>query len=65
MDRDRINLVFNQLTATLEQEHDKQQELDMLDAFRNEPRPMPEGMIPDGIPLGHIALRGDFEQPTI
>lgn len=65
MDRYKVDLAFNQLTHSLEQEYIDQQEQAKHDAFRVEPRPIPEGLIPNGIPLGHIALIGDFEDPTI
>ena len=65
MDRYNVDFAFKQLTDPLEQEYIHQQEQAKRDAFRVESRPIPEGLIPNGIPLGHIALRGDFEQPTI
>jgi len=65
MNRHNVDLAFKQLTDPLEREYIDQQEQAKLDAFIVEPRPIPEGMIPNGIPLGHIALRGDFEKPTI
>ncbi len=55
-----IDRVFSELTASVEQEHEQKR----VDAFSPEARPIPEGLVRNGIPLGHIALRGDFE-PTV
>lgn len=52
-----VDRIFTQITAPLELENTQKR----IDAFTPEARPVPEGLIPKGIPLGHIALRGDFE----
>lgn len=33
-------------------------------AFQAEARPVPEGLLPIGLPAGHIALRGEFPTPA-
>jgi len=52
-----VDKIFTQITAPLESEDTQKR----IDAFTPEARPIPEGLMPKGIPLGHIALRGDFE----
>lgn len=54
-----IDATFSKLIVSLEEEFEQKK----IKAFVPESRPIPEGLIPKGIPLGHIALRGDFE-PT-
>lgn len=52
-----IDRIFSQITAQVEEEFERKKS----DAFVPETRPIPEGLIQQGIPLGHIALRGDFQ----
>lgn len=56
MRRHEIDTIFGQMVAPLELEIEQTRR----DAFVPESRPIPEGLIPNGLPLGHIALRGDF-----
>lgn len=63
MDEYETNAVFKQLTNSLEMEFDEQRERAKREAFKPEPRSVPDGLIPKGIPFGHIALRGDFDVP--
>ena len=56
-----VDATFYQLTAPIEEELDQRKTADF--ARKPETRPIPEGLIPNGLPLGHIALRGDFESP--
>ncbi|MEO6761176.1 MAG: hypothetical protein ABI220_02230 [Candidatus Saccharimonadales bacterium] len=61
MDEYDFDVAFGQLTAPLETEFDATREIARSAAFRTESRPIPEGLILHGVPLGHIALRGDFD----
>lgn len=54
---------FQQLTASLESEREQLKAMERDLAFQVEPRPIPEGLIAKGIPLGHIAFMGDFDTP--
>lgn len=51
-----VDGIFNTLITPIEQEREQAKK----EGFR-ESRPIPEGLIPNGLALGHIALRGDFE----
>lgn len=59
-----VDPIFNQLVCALEQESEEQKEVRRRAAFRVESRPNPEGLIPDGIPPGHVTFMGDFENPA-
>ena len=52
---------FRDLAALFE-ELELMRALEREAAFQVEPRPIPEGLCPNGIPLGHIAFMGDFDQ---
>lgn len=60
-----VDATFYQLTAPIEEELRQEREQKIKTDFAGKPetRPIPEGLIPNGLPLGHIALRGDFESP--
>ena len=53
---------FTRLTAALAAEVEGFCVMERDAAFTVEPRPIPEGLIPIGIPLEHIAFMGDFDQ---
>ncbi|HEV2403392.1 MAG TPA: hypothetical protein VGS08_04275 [Candidatus Saccharimonadales bacterium] len=53
---------FVSLTAPLDAELENLRAIELETAFVAESRPIPEGLIPQGIPLGHIAFMGDFDQ---
>ncbi len=59
MEQHDVDAIFNRLTAPIEEELDQRKTADF--AYRPETRPIPEGLIPRGLPLGHIALQGDFK----
>ena len=52
---------FHSLTGPFEDEREAVAEMEVQMAFTPEPRPIPDGLIPRGLPLGHIALVGDFD----
>lgn len=58
-----VDIMFSLLTDFLENELRDQRVKAKREAFKPEARPIPDGLIPGGIPLGHIALRGDFDLP--
>lgn len=53
--------LFANLTASLDAELENLRAIEREAAFVAEPRPIPEGLTPNGIPLGHIAFMGDFD----
>lgn len=55
------NQIFRALTAPLENGHETLASMECQLAFTPEPRPLPSGLMPQGLPLGHIAFMGDFE----
>lgn len=58
------NSLFAQITAGLEEDREERLAFERDTAWQVEPRPVPEGLVRNGIPLGHIAFMGDFDRPN-
>lgn len=56
--------VFAQITADVAAELAEQRAFEADAAWQVEPRPVPEGLVRNGTPLGHIAFMGDFDHPN-
>jgi hypothetical protein len=55
---------FAQITAGLATELAEQRAFAADVAWQCEPRPIPLGLIQNGVALGHIAFMGDFDRPN-
>ena len=55
-------LMFAEMTACLDTEFEQRQAAERDVAWQVEARPMPDGLVSVGAPLGHIAFMGDFVQ---
>ncbi|MDB5166440.1 MAG: hypothetical protein JWM37_512 [Candidatus Saccharibacteria bacterium] len=59
-----FDTLFKEMTRSVEEEIQADRERRAKDAWQSEARPVPEGLIREGIPLGHIAFMGDYENPN-